>query len=74
MSRYSPVGDARPSEANPTRCELEGIQRSLEDRPPGEDSPPRPGGVLAPLAWVAAGLVGLMAFVGWLLVGPPLHN
>jgi len=73
MSRYSPIGEARPAEVNRSRYDLECIHRSLEDLTPGEDSA-RSGGVFAPLAWVALALVALATFVGWLLVGPPLPS
>ena len=42
------------------------------DLAPGEKWP-RTGDIVAPLAWVALGLVALMAFLAWLLVGPPLQ-
>ena len=74
MPRYSPAGEARPPEANISRYDLECIHRPLDDRSPGEGSEPRLGDVFAPLAWVALALVALMAFVGWLLVGPPLPS
>ncbi len=60
-----------PAEDGP-RYELLTIGRTLDDLTPQEETAPRPGGVRAPLAWVALGLAALMGLVGWLLVGAAL--
>lgn len=49
------------------RFELEGIGRTLDDLGPAERLAPRRN-VRAKLMWVAAALVALAAFMGWLLV------
>jgi hypothetical protein len=65
-----PNSDRVPPTANRPRDELRSFGRTLEDLAPAEKRPTRPGGVLAPLIWVAVTLNALGAFVGWLLVGP----
>lgn len=59
-----------PRERNSPRYELDCVNRADDDFP-AKGSVPR-GGVIAPLAWVSLALVALIAFVWWLLVGPPL--
>jgi len=44
------------------------IGRTLDDLLPGDMVAPRPGGVIAPVAWSVLGSVALIAFVGWLLL------
>jgi len=65
MDRFPPAEDG-------PRYELQSVGRTLDDLEPSEEIAPRPGGVAKPLAWVALTLLALLAFVGWLLVGPPL--
>jgi hypothetical protein len=69
-----PEGDRFPAAANSAEYELHSTGRTLDDLSPQERTAPRPGGVRAPLVWVALALAVLLAFVGWLLVGPPLSR
>jgi hypothetical protein len=62
-----------PAEDGP-RFEIQTIGRELDDLAPEEKVAPRPGGLARPLFWVGAVLVALIAFIGWLLVGPPLPH
>jgi hypothetical protein len=73
MAKNAPIpeSDRVPPARDSPRYELETIGRSLSDREP-DDGPP-PGGVRA-VVWVGVVLVALMAFVGWVLVGPPLPH
>jgi hypothetical protein len=67
MDRFPPAEDG-------PRYEIHSVGRTLDDLEPSDEIAPRPGGVYKPLVWVALGLLALMAFVGWLLVGPPLPH
>jgi hypothetical protein len=67
MDRFPPAEDG-------PRYEIQSVGRTLDDLEPSEEIAPRPGGVMRPLVWVALVLLALMAFVGWLLVGPPLPH
>ncbi|HTX49169.1 MAG TPA: hypothetical protein VME40_07245 [Caulobacteraceae bacterium] len=67
MDRFPPAEDG-------PRYEIQSVGRTLDDMEPNDEIVPRPGGVLKPLAWVALALLALMAFVGWLLIGPPLPH
>jgi hypothetical protein len=52
--------------------EMQTIGRSLEDLSPSDR--PQERAVWGPVLWSAAGLVVVIAFVGWLLVGSPPHQ
>jgi hypothetical protein len=67
MDRFPPAEDG-------PRYEIQSVGRTLDDLEPSEEIAPRPGGFLRPLVWVGLALMALMAFVGWLLVGPPLPH
>jgi hypothetical protein len=69
--RQSDGMDTLPTAEDRSRYELQSIGRSLDDLEPADEIVPRPGGVIAPLAWVASALLALMAFVGWLLLSAP---
>ncbi|MFI4933561.1 MAG: hypothetical protein ACHP7N_03000 [Caulobacterales bacterium] len=64
-----PNEDAFPPAEDGPEYELQSIRRSLDDLTPAEKVAPRPGGIVRPIVWALVGLVALMAFVGWLLVG-----
>jgi hypothetical protein len=71
-----PVPDAdRVPGVDPTpRQELLTEGRNLDDIYPLDRSPIHRGGVRHPVLWMALLLVLLLAFVGWLLVGPPFER
>jgi hypothetical protein len=64
MDRFPPAEDG-------PRYEMQSIGRTLDDLEPAEEVEARAGGVGRPLAWVALAVFALIAFVCWLLVGPP---
>ena len=65
MDRFPPAEDG-------PRYEMQAIGRALEDLAP-RDRASEAGDPWAPLFWSLAGLLLLMAFVGWLLVGQPVN-
>jgi len=65
MHRFPPAKDG-------PRYEMQAIGRTLDDLDRREDAY-ADGDVWAPLFWSFAGLLVLMAFVGWLLVGQPIN-
>jgi len=69
-----PDADRVPGEDPAPRYELQTVGRSLDDSYPLDRSPTQRGGVRHPVLWMAILLVVLLAFVGWLLVGPPFNR
>jgi hypothetical protein len=67
-----PEGDRVPAAADGPEYELQAIGRALDDLRPRGGVAPRTGGIARPLAGVALVVIALLAFVGWLLVGPSL--
>ena len=65
--------DRFPAAEDGPAYELQSVGRTLDDLTPQEETAPRKGGVTGPLLWSVVGLVALLAFVGWLLVGPPFR-
>ena len=65
MDRFPPAKDG-------PRYEMHAIGRTLDDLDPREHAD-EPGDVWGPLFWTLSGLLVLMAFVGWLLVGQPIN-
>jgi hypothetical protein len=67
-----PEADRVPAAADGPEYELHAIGRTLEDLSPADRASPRPGGITRPLMGVVLVVIALLAFVGWLLVGPSL--
>jgi hypothetical protein len=65
MDRFPPAKDG-------PRYQMLAIGRTLDDLDPREHTNDA-GDVWGPLFWTFSGLVLLMAFVGWLLVGQPIN-
>jgi len=65
MARMERINPAPTTEHR----EMQSIGRSLADLSPMDMPPER--AVWGPVVWSAVGLVVIMAFVGWLLVGSP---
>ena len=59
--------------ADRSRYEMQTTGRALDDLAP-RDRAYDARDVWAPLFWSFAGLILVMAFVGWLLVGPPINS
>ncbi len=63
-----------PAEDGP-RYELQSVGRTLDDLDPEtEAAPAAQRRVYGPLVAVGLTILALLAFVGWLLVGPPLPH
>ena len=66
MDRFPPAEDG-------PRYEMLAIARALDDIAP-RDRAYEAGDLWGPLLWSLTGLLLLMAFVGWLLVGQPVNS
>ena len=64
---------ARMDNQAPTeRREMQSIGRTLDDLSPSEL--PQERGAWGPVVWSVAGIVVILSFVGWLLVGSPAQQ
>jgi len=70
----TPANDPVRAAADGPQFEMQAIGHALDDLSPMDKTLPRTGGVWRPVTWSVLGLIALMAFVGWLLVGPPLPH
>jgi hypothetical protein len=63
-----PAMDKAPPARDGPLYEAASIMRSLDDLARGEAVPPRSGGVIFPVVWMAVSTMSLIAFMAWLLV------